>query len=102
MKEEVEQVALGEIGGIVSANQTGFDGGLFDSLIVNAAAVVFDLNKDMVAAVVSTDCDIADVSLAGFIARIVCCWRPIASLLIGTPIQLSSPLAMVIKIVSPA
>src|SRR5262249_19085411 len=58
------EVAFGEAIGGFGRNEAAFDGGLLDALVVDAAAVVFDFDVNVIAAMIGAKRDSADFRLA--------------------------------------
>ena len=71
MKEEFKQVTFTKGGDVIRAYQTGLDSSGFHFFVVDATAVVFYFNKDVVAAMVRADGNIAVIALSGVIALIL-------------------------------
>src|SRR6185369_13987791 len=71
MEEEFQHVAIFHLLRLLRSQETGFDGSLTDLAVIDAAAVVFDLDVDMVAAMVSANSDTSLVGLPGVISLFV-------------------------------
>src|SRR5579883_1372933 len=64
VEKHFAEIAFGEAIGGFRADEAAFDGALLDALVVDAAAVVFDFDIDVVAAVIGAERDLALLGLA--------------------------------------
>src|SRR5260370_41952060 len=70
MEEQLAEIALGEAIGGFGRNETAFECALLHALVIDAAAVVFDFDVDVIAAMISAEGDFAGFGLASGAAHI--------------------------------
>ena len=68
MEQHFPKFSFGKAAGGLVRNETTIDGALFDSVVIDAAAVVFYFDVNVIPTVIGTECDATDVRLAGVAA----------------------------------
>src|SRR3984885_2581019 len=68
-EKKFAQFALGEFGGCDGRHGAHFDNAAAGAIVINAAAIVFDFDENVIAAVISADADEAFFGFAGALAR---------------------------------
>src|SRR5215469_66761 len=59
MEKHLAHIAFGKPVGSFHGNQAALDGALLHALVINASSIIFDFNINMVAAMISAQCNFA-------------------------------------------